>query len=249
MTITSIIFHMQLSSHRGRLAPSFFIWNAAPIGEGVVCKWLLYKLAKANISSYLQMPADSISNCQCVGRHGRDEIAGKRTTRSSSSDSSAERIAVIHESQGWISKKDFLTRKLLYISPNVLFSVDSYNRFMLVDAIWWQAIFLRLFFFFLQCKSLASKNHVTKGLVCGIINWNVNLKRRWFTQINVVWCLYFIIFYFFTYSAVHGYFDTDLLLFPNYLKKIVHVFAKFKKHQNFRFIALFSDNNFKMCLL
>lgn len=81
------------------------------------------------------MPADSISNCQCVGRHGRDEIAGKRTTRSSSSDSSAERIAVIHESQGWISKKDFLTRKLLYISPNVLFSVDSYNRFMLVDAI------------------------------------------------------------------------------------------------------------------
>lgn len=56
----------------------------------------------------LQMPADSIPNCKCPSRYGRDEIAGKRATRGISSSSFAKRIAVFHERT---SKKD-ITRSI-----------------------------------------------------------------------------------------------------------------------------------------
>ena len=54
------------------------------------------------------MPADSISNCKCPSRYGRDEIAGTRATRGISSSSVAKRIAVFHERT---SKKD-ITRSI-----------------------------------------------------------------------------------------------------------------------------------------
>jgi len=54
------------------------------------------------------MPADSIPNCKCLSRYGRDEIAGKRATRGISSSSFAKRIAVFHERT---SKKD-ITRSI-----------------------------------------------------------------------------------------------------------------------------------------
>jgi len=59
------------------------------------------------------VPADSISNCQCPGRYGRDEIAGKRATRGISNSSYAKRIAVFYERT---NKKDILVQTMRRLS-------------------------------------------------------------------------------------------------------------------------------------
>lgn len=70
------------------------------------------------------MPADSISNCQCLGRYGRDEIAGKRATRGISSSSYAKRIAVFYERT---SKEDIVVQimRRLPVSDYVYFCLSS----------------------------------------------------------------------------------------------------------------------------
>ena len=73
------------------------------------------------------MPADSIPNCQCPGRYGRDENERKRGRRMGSF---SKRTAVIHESQGWACKKatKFLKQDPESLMEFLLFvcSVDLY---------------------------------------------------------------------------------------------------------------------------
>ena len=76
------------------------------------------------------MPANPISNCQCFGRYGRDEVKGERAARGCSpSFSTAKRNAVVHESKGCNGKEECLMQNIPYrLLMYFLFSAESSHK-------------------------------------------------------------------------------------------------------------------------